>query len=191
MRPLVGLLGTIVLAGPTHADDVADAIAEGRAAYEAGRIPAAQDALQRALQRLAGQAAVLHTAALPAPLPGWRIQDTSVSGNAGLGGTAARTQVARSYVNAEGRLVTVGIVTGASMRSEVDRMLGGLTTGNPSSDERMRWVRVGRELASQTYDGTLRMFVGGQIIVVVDGSAGPGAILAYAEAVDFARLLAR
>jgi hypothetical protein len=170
---------------------VTDAIAEGRTAYEAGRIAAAQDALQRALQRLAEQAAVLHAEALPAPLPGWRAGESSISGRAGPGGTGARTQVARSYINAEGRHVTVGIVTGASMLNEIDRMLGGLTTGSPAGDRRMMWVPVGRELASRSGDGALRMFVGGHIIMVVDGNAGPGDILAYAEAVDFARLLAR
>ena len=185
---VVVMTGLLVGGTGVNADNVTDAIAEAQAAYQAGRIGGSQAALQRALQRLAEQAAAIHADALPAPLPGWRPEEASISGRAGPGGLRARTTVARRYINARGQHVTVGIVTGASMLNEVDRMLGGLTTGNPARDQRMQWVQVGREFASQSYDGTLRMFVGGHIIVVVDGNASADAIRADAEAVDLGRL---
>ncbi len=171
---------------PARADEITDAIAQAQRAYQGGRMQAAQTALQEALQLLAQRAAAGLAAALPEPLPGWTADaaDFNVAGVPGLfGGSGA----SRTYRNAEGQSVEIQVMADNPMIAQLGAVLS-----NPMLAAAIgRLVRVGDQRAIQQSDGDIQMLVDGRILVQVQGDAAAEAKLAYARAIDAARLSGR
>src|ERR1700693_2597539 len=90
------------------ADDILDAIDQGRKAYQSGDIAGAKQQLDLASQLIAQKNAEAFVALLPAPLPAWKAEkaQSHAVGAALLGGASAAS---RTYTNAKGDNVEVSI----------------------------------------------------------------------------------
>lgn len=176
----------VFLAWPAAGDEIGDAIGEARRAWGAGDTAAAKSALEEALQLLAQRAAAGLGDAMPAPLPGWTVGETETSALAALGmfgGTTAK----RDYRNAARQRVSIQIVADSPMIASL-----GMVMANPAMAGGMgRLVRVGTQRAIVTKDNEVQMLVDNRILVTIDGTAPLEAKLAYAQAVDVARLAQR
>ena len=173
-------------ASPARADEISDAIAEAQRAYQGGQVQAAQTALQEALQLLSQRAAAGLAAALPNPLPGWTAEEanTNAAGGVGLFGGSTAT---RTYRNAREQSVEIQVVSDNPMVAQLAAILA-----NPMLAGAMgRLVRVGEQRAIQSNDGDIQMLVDNRILVQVQGDAPAEAKLAYARAINVARLTAR
>lgn len=184
------LLATALVAGlavnaPARADEVTDAIAEAQRAYQAGQVQAAQTALQEALQLMAQKAAAALAGALPDALPGWTADEaTSSAAGAGMFGGA---QASRSFHNAQGQTVEIQVMSDNPLIAQLGPILA-----NPMLAGAMgRLVRIGDQRAIQGNDGNIQMLVDNRILVQVQGDAPTEAKLAYARAINVARLSAR
>lgn len=186
-RPL--LLAAAVVAGlaatPVRADEVSDAITEAQRAYQAGQVQAAQTALQEALQLIAQRAAATLAGALPDALPGWTADEASSSAaGAGLFGGATAS---RSFHNAQGQTVEIQVMSDNPLIAQLGPILA-----NPMLAGAMgRLVRIGESRAIQASDGNIQMLVDNRILVQVQGDAPAEAKLAYARAINIARLSGR
>jgi len=167
----------------TAADDILDAIDGARKAYQAGDMPNAKQSLDLASQLIAQKNAEAFSALLPAPLAGWKaekVQATAV-GAAMFGGASAAS---RSYSNAKGDTVEVSITGDSAMIMQFGPMLN-----NPALAGAMgKLVRIGNQRGIQTNDGDIMMLVANKIMIQVQGSADAASKLAYAQAVDVAKL---
>ncbi len=186
MRMLRILFGVTVLAAaalPALADDILDAIDGARKAYQAGDMPNAKQSLDLASQLIAQKNAEAFSALLPAQLVGWKaekVQATAVDA-AMFGGASAAS---RSYSNAKGDTVEVSITGDSAMIMQFGPMLN-----NPALAGAMgKLVLIGNQRAIQTNDGDIMMLVANKIMIQVQGSADAAAKLAYAQAVDVAKL---
>ncbi|MEO3473979.1 hypothetical protein AAFN86_19070 [Roseomonas sp. CAU 1739] len=182
---LAAVLTTALAAAPARADDVSDAIAEAQRTYQAGQVQAAQTALQEALQLIAQRAAARLAAALPEALPGWTAEEaTSNAGGAGMFGGATAT---RSFRNAQGQTVEIQVMSDNPLIAQLGPILA-----NPMLAGAMgRLVRIGEQRAIQGNDGNVQMLVDNRILVQVNGDAPAEAKLAYARAINVARLIGR
>ncbi|HWT11055.1 MAG TPA: hypothetical protein VN329_17920 [Roseomonas sp.] len=184
------LLATAVMAvlaatAPARADEVSDAIAEAQRAYQSGQVQAAQTALQEALQLIAQRAAAGLAAALPDALPGWTAEEpTSSAAGAGLFGGATAS---RSFRSAQGQTVEIQVMSDNPLIAQLGPILA-----NPMMAGAMgRLVRIGDQRAIQGNDGNIQMLVDNRILVQVQGDAPVDAKLAYARAINVARLTGR
>jgi hypothetical protein len=169
---------------PAHAaDDIADAIDQARKAYQAGDLAAAKQQLDMASQLIGQKNAEALVALLPEPLPGWQGEkpQTQAIGAAMFGGASAAN---RSYTNAKGDDVEVSITGDSAMLMSLMPMLN-----NPAMAGAMgKLIRVGSQRAIQTHDGDIMMLVNSKFVINIRGSADTAAKLAYAKAVDIAKL---
>ena len=176
----------MAVAAPARADEISDAIGEAQRAYQGGQFQAAQTALQEALQLLQQRGAAGLAAALPDALPGWTAEEatSSAAGAAGLfGGSTA----SRSYSNAQGQTVEIQVMSDNPLIAQLGPILA-----NPMLAGAMgRIVRVGDQRAIQGNDGNIQMLVDNRILVQVQGDAPVEAKLAYARAINVARLSQR
>jgi hypothetical protein len=187
-RPILlsAAVAAMLAAAPARADDIADAIAEAQRAYQADRFQAAQTALQEALQLLSQRAAAGLAAALPDALPGWTAEEAS-SNAAGVAGLFGGSSASRSYRNAQGQTVEIQVMSDNPMIAQLGPILA-----NPMLAGAMgRLVRIGEQRAIQGNDGNVQMLVDNRILVQVQGDAPPEAKLAYARAINLARLAGR
>jgi len=183
---LATLTGAMLAGGPARADDVTEAIAAAQRAYQAGQFRAAQTALQEALQHLGQRAADALGAALPAPLPGWTAEEAT-SSFAGAAGVFGAATASRTYRNAAGQSVEIEVMSDNPMIAQLGALLS-----NPMLAGAMgRVVRIGEQRAIQGSDGDIQMLVADRVLVQVKGDAAPEQRLAYARAIDFARLAGR
>jgi hypothetical protein len=171
---------------PARADDVSDAIAEAQRAYAGGNLQATQTALQEAIQLLAQRAAAGLAGALPAALPGWTAEEPQ-SNAAGVAGIFGGSTASRRYTNAQDQSVEIQVMSDNPMIAQL-----GVVLANPMLAGAMgRLVRIGEQRAIQGNDGNIQMLVDNRILVQVQGDAPAEAKLAYARAIDFARLARR
>lgn len=185
MRLALPLLAALALSPAARADDVTDALREALRTYEAGQFAAARTAIEEALQMLSQRSADSLSTALPAALPGWTAEDaeTRAGGIAVLGGVTA----SRRYTNAQGQAVEVSLATDNPLIGQLGPILS-----NPMLAGAMgRLIRIGDQRAVQTNDGEIQMLVDNRVLVTVRGDAPAEAKLAYARAVDLARLQRR
>jgi hypothetical protein len=183
---LSAAVAALVCAAPARADDIASAISEAQRAYQGGQIQAAQTALQEALQLLSQRAAAGLAAALPDALPGWRAEEAS-SNAAGVAGLFGGSSASRSYRNAQGQMVEIQVMSDNPMIAQLGPILA-----NPMLAGAMgRLVRIGEQRAIQGSDGNVQMLVDNRILVQVQGDAPAEAKLAYARAINVARLAGR
>jgi hypothetical protein len=164
------------------ADDVLDAIDQARKAYEAGDMTKAKQSLDEASQMLAQKSAERFAALLPEPLPGWIAGkvETEAVGVEIFGATSAT----RRYTNAKGRSVDVRITGDSTLVMPFAQFLINSAIAGAIG----KLIHVGSQRAIQTKDGMINMVIADKFLVTVDGSADAEAKLAYAKAVDVAKL---
>jgi len=163
-------------------DDILDAIDQGRKDYQAGNLSAAKQQIDLASQLIGQKNAESFAKLLPAPLPGWKAEkaQTQVVGAALLGASAA----SRDYANAKGENVNVSITGDSAMVMQFAPVLA-----NPAMAAAMgKLVRIGALRGIQNGDGDVMLVVNNKFLVNVTGSADAASKLAYAKAVDVAKL---
>jgi hypothetical protein len=171
-----------VTAPVAAADDILTAIDEARKAYQAADLARAKQSLDLASQLIGQKNAESFAALLPAPLPGWKAEkaQTSAIGTVGFGAS----QASRSYTNAKGDNVEVQITGDSAVIAQIASFLA-----NPGIAGAMgKLARVGNLNALVGSDGDIHMVVANKFLVLVQGSAPADAKLAYARAVDVAKL---
>jgi hypothetical protein len=180
------LLGAALLAAATlpavAADDILDAIDQARKAYTSGDMGSAKQSLDLASQLIGQKNAEGFAALLPKPLPGWKAGEvqTQALGQLGLGASTA----SRNYENAKGDHVDVQITGDSAMLMQFVTVLN-----NPAIAGAMgKLVRIGNQRAIQTREGDINLVVNNKFLVTVNGSADAASKMAYAQAVDVARL---
>ena len=185
MRGLRLLAGAMILAAAVPAfaaDDILEAIEQGRKSYQSGDMAAAKQSLDLASQLIGQKSAEGFAALLPAPLPGWKAeqaQTTSV-GQIGFGASVA----SRLYNNDKGDNVEVQITGDSAMVAQIATFLN-----NPALAGAMgKLVRVGSQRGIQDNDGNIKMIVANKFMISVEGSADAASKLAYAQAIDVAKL---
>ena len=156
---------------------------QARKAYQAGDMANAKQQLDLASQLIGQKNAEGFAALLPAALPGWtaeKAQATAV-GAAMFGGASAAS---RSYSNAKGDSVEVSITGDSAMLMQFATLLN-----NPAMAGAMgKLIKVGGLRAIQNQDGDVIVVVANKFVVNVQGSADAAAKLAYANAIDVAKL---
>jgi hypothetical protein len=175
---IIALLSPPALA----ADDILDAMDKARKAYQSGDLANAKQSLDLASQLIGQKNAEAFAALLPAPLAGWKADkaQTAAVGQVGFGASTA----SRTYANAKGENVEVQISGDSAMVLQFAALLA-----NPQIAGAMgKIVRVGNQRAIQNPEGDVHMVVANKYMIVVSGSADAAAKLAYAQAVDVAKL---
>jgi NAD-dependent DNA ligase len=181
-RPMAMLAVLGLLAAPALADEITDAMELARRAYQAGDLGNAKQALDLASQLIGQKNAEGFATLLPDPLVGWKAEkaQTTAVGAVMFGASVA----SRTYTNARGDNVEVQITGDSAMVTQFASLLS-----NPQIAGAMgKLTRVGQQRAIQNPDGDVHMVVANKFLVVVQGSAGAAAKLAYAQAVDIAKL---
>ncbi len=186
MQPVRLILAAALLAAAVlpvrAADDILDAIAQGRKAYQSGDLGSAKQQLDLASQMIGQKNAEAYAKLLPAPLPGWKAEKAQVHavGASLLGASNA----SRNYTNAKGDNAEVSITGDSAMIMQFGPMLA-----NPALAAAMgKLVRVGSLRGIQNPQGDVMLLVNNKFLINVTGSAGAASKLAYANAVDIAKL---
>ena len=164
------------------ADDILDAIDQARKAYQAGDMAAAKQSLDMASQLVGQKNAEGFAALLPAALPGWKAEkaETASVGVAMFGASSA----SRRYT---GPTATMSRCASPAIRRWSCSSRNCFM--NPAIAGAMgKLIRVGDQRAIQTNEGDVNMVVANKFLVTVDGSADADAKLAYAQAIDIAKL---
>lgn len=171
-----------IATAPALADDITDAIDQARKAYQSGDMANAKQSLDLASQLIGQKNAEAFATLMPNPLPGWKAEKAQAQsvGAVAFGGSVA----SRTYTNAKGDNVDVQITGDSALVMQFAPLLA-----NPQFAGAMgKIVRVGQNRAIQTPDGDINMVVANKFLVTVQGSADGAAKLAYAQAVDVAKL---
>jgi hypothetical protein len=164
------------------ADDVIDALDQARKAYQAGNFAAAKQATDLASQLIGQKNAEGFAALLPAALAGWTAgkAETNAVGVVGFGASTA----SRAYTNAQGQKVEVQITGDSALLTQFATVLS-----NPAIAGVLgKIVTIGNQRGIQTKEGDIHIVINNKILVSVTGSGPADAKLAYAQAVDVAKL---
>jgi hypothetical protein len=181
----VTLVALLVVAGsvPAVADDILDAMEQARKAYQGGDLAGAKQQLDLASQLIGQKNAEGFAALLPAALPGWKAEQAQAHAVGAMmfgGGSAA----SRTYTNDKGDNVDVSITGDSALLMQFAPLLA-----NPGMAGAMgKLIRVKDQRAIQSQEGDIMMVVANKFLVQVQGSADAAAKLAYAQAVDTAKL---
>jgi NAD-dependent DNA ligase len=174
---------TALAATPAYAaDEILEAMDQARKAYQSGDMANAKQSLDLASQLIGQKNAEAYSAALPAPLAGWKAEkaQTTAVGSVGFGAS----QASRSYSNGNGQNVEIQITGDSAMVAQFAAMMA-----NPQIAGAMgKIVRVGNQRGIQNPDGDVHMVVANKVMIVVSGSADAAAKLSYAQAVNVAKL---
>jgi hypothetical protein len=180
------LLATAVLlmAGPcvAAADEITDAIDQGRKAYQGNDLAGAKQSLDLASQLIGQKNAEAFGKLLPNALAGWTAEEvqTTAVGAVGFGASTA----SRSYHNPKGDNVDVQITGDSALIMQFATFLS-----NPAIAGAIgKIVTVGSLRAIQSAQGDIHMVVNNKYLVIVTGSGSANDKLAYARGVDVARL---
>ena len=186
MRVLRIMLGAAFVAAATlpaiAADDILDAIEQARKSYQSGDLGNAKQSLDLASQLIGQKNAESFGVLLPPALPGWKAEpvQTTALGQIGLGASAA----SRNYTNAKGDNVEVQITGDSALIMQFAPLLN-----SPGLAGAMgKIIRVGNQRAIQARDGEITMVIANKFLVTVQGSADAEAKMAYAQAIDVAKL---
>ena len=172
----------LTVAMPAFADDVTDAIEQARKSYQAGNLGEAKQSLDLASQLIGQKNAEGFAALLPKALPGWKQEntDTTAMGSTMFGASMATGR----YTNAKGDDIEIQITGDSAMIAPLAAVFA-----NPQFAGAMgKIVRVGNQRAIVTREGDVQMMVNNKFLIVVQGSGPADAKLAYAQAVDVAKL---
>lgn len=165
------------------ADDILDAIDQGRKAYQSGDMSGAKQSLDLASQLIAQKNAEGYAALLPEPLAGWKAEKAQANavGAAMFGGVSAAS---RTYSHASGDTVEVSISGDSALLMQFAPMLN-----NPAMAGAMgKLIRIGNQRAVQSHEGDIIMVVANKFLINVQGSANVANKTAYAQAIDVAKL---
>lgn len=177
--PLV--LTLAVLATPMRADIVTDSLTAALAAYQAGDLKTTTAQMAAATTGLTEIKTALLAAALP-PAPDGTTQEVNSDYAAGIAMMGGGTGVEASYSDASGNSMTVTFTTESPMLAMMMGMFG-----SPQTLAMLgKTAQVGDQLML-SQDGSLTTVVDGRILVVLNGDQ-PDALLALAQAIDFAAL---
>ena len=183
LRIVVAAVALWAAAMPAFAaDDILDAMDQARKAYQAGDMAAAKQQLDMASQLVGQKNAEGFAALLPAALPGWMAEkaETASVGVAMFGASSA----SRRYKGPDGHDVSVRITGDSAMVMQFAQLFM-----NPAIAGAMgKLIRVGDQRAIQTNEGTVNMIVANKFLVTVEGSSSAESKLAYAQAVNIAKL---
>ncbi|MGH6783286.1 MAG: hypothetical protein ACREBP_01535 [Sphingomicrobium sp.] len=164
------------------ADDILAAIDQARKAYQSGELTRSKQSLDLASQLIGQKNAEAFAALLPAALPGWQAEKAQTSAVGAIGFGAS--QASRNYTNAKGDSVEVQITGDSAVIAQIATFLA-----NPGIAGAIGKVtRVGSMNAIVGTDGDIHMVVANKFMVMVQGSAPADAKMAYARAVDVAKL---
>jgi hypothetical protein len=172
-----GLLG-----GPALADDITDAMDQAKKAYSSGDLTNAKQNLDLASQLIGQKNAEAFAALLPNALPGWKAEkaQAQATGAMAFGASVA----SRSYTNAKGDNVEVQITGDSAMVMQIATLLS-----NPQFAGAMgKLIRVGQQRAIQNADGDVNMVINNKFLITIQGSADSASKVAYANAIDVAKL---
>ena len=164
------------------ADDILEAIDQARKAYQAGDMATAKQSLDMASQLVGQKNAESFAALLPAALPGWKAEkvETAAVGVAMFGASSA----SRRYTGPNGNDVQVRITGDSAMVMQFAQLFMNPTIAGAMG----KLIRIGDQRAIQTSEGSVNMVVANKFLVTVEGSADAASKLAYAQAVDVAKL---
>lgn len=171
------------VAPSARADDILDAIEQGRKAYQAGDMTTAKQSIDLASQLIAQKNAEGYAALLPEALAGWKADkaQTSAVGAAVFGGVSSATRI---YTNAKDDTVEISISGDSALLMQFAPMLS-----NPAMAGALgKLIRIGDQRAVQNQDGDIMMIVANKFLINVQGTADAASKVAYAQAVDFAKL---
>lgn len=174
------LLG--LLAGPACADDITDAMDQAKKSYSAGNLTDAKQQLDLASQLIGQKNAEVFATLLPNPLSGWKAEkaQAQAAGAMAFGASVA----SRTYTNAKGDTVEVQITGDSAMVMQIATVLS-----NPQFAGAMgKLIRVGQQRAIQNSDGDVNMVVNNKFLITIQGSADAASKVAYANAIDVAKL---
>jgi hypothetical protein len=180
---LVAALAWLASAPVAYADDdVLKALDQARQSYRAGELAKAKEAADRASQLIGQKNAQSFVALLPQPMPGWTADEpqTTAVGSTVFGASQAR----RTYSKPSGEHVDVQITGDSAVIAQIAPIMA-----NPQIAGAMgKIVLLGNHRAIQNPQGDVQVIVANKFLVVVTGSAPPASKLAYAQAVDLAKL---
>jgi hypothetical protein len=182
LRAVAALSITLLAAAPALADEITDAIDAARKAYQAGDMSNAKQSLDLASQLIGQKNAEGFASLLPNPLPGWKADKPQVTavGAVGFGASVA----SRRYHNAKGDSVDVQITGDSAVVSQIAMLLS-----NPAIAGAMgKLIRVGNQRAIQDNEGNIKLVIANKFLVSVEGSADTASKMAYANAIDVAKL---
>ena len=189
MRRIVILAAclTLLLPAASRADELGDALGEINKAYKAGDFGTLRTALQDALQVLSQRAAANLAAALPSTCARSSSREAAETSSGGaLGLLGGGTQASRQYTNAQGQSVKIEVTADSPLIAQM-----GMLLTNPAMMGAMgKPIRIGNQRAVQTNDNEIQMMVDNRILVGVTGDAQIEAKLAYAKAIDLAKVAA-
>jgi hypothetical protein len=118
---------------------------------------------------------------LPAPLAGWQADDAQTTS---LGAAGSSVTAIRRYTDAKGNSLEVQITGDSGLVSKYGTMLN-----NPViSRSKGKIIPVGSQRAVQEPNGDVHLVIGDKYIVIVSGSGSANEKIAYAQAVDVAKL---
>lgn len=180
-RILLAAALTVAAPAAFAADDILEAIDQARKSYQDGNLTAAKQSLDLASQLVGQKNAETFASLLPEALPGWSADkaETASVGVAMFGASSA----SRRY-HGPGGDVEVRITGDSAMVMQFAQLFL-----NPVIAGAMgKLIKVGDQRAIQTNEGTINMIVNNKYLVTVEGSADAAAKLAYAQAVNVAKL---
>lgn len=179
---LAGVLLVVVGSIVARADEVTDAIEQGRKAYQGGDLANAKQSLDLASQLIGQKNAESFGKLMPPPLPSWtaeEVQTTSL-GAVGFGASSA----SRTYRNAKGDHVEVQITGDSAAIMQFATILS-----NPAIAGAMgKIVMIGNQRAMQSSEGDVHIVMNNKYLVMVTGSGSANDKLAYARTIDLAKL---
>jgi hypothetical protein len=183
MRSFI-LLAVLLMADQSvaSADEITDAIDQGRKAYQGNDLASAKQSLDLASQLIGQKNAEAFGKLLPNALAGWTAEEvqTTAVGAVGFGASTASC----SYQRANGDRIEVQITGDSAIIMQYATFLS-----NPQIAGAMgKIVTVGSLRALQSQDGDVHMIVANKYLVAVQGNGSPADKVAYAKAVDIARL---
>jgi hypothetical protein len=183
---LARALGTLVLLGllasPVFADDITDAMDQAKKAYSSGDLANAKQHLDLASQLIGQKNAEAFAAFLPNALSGWKAEKAQAQATGALAFGAS--VASRTYTNAKGDNVEVQITGDSAMVMQIAAVLS-----NPQFAGAMgKLIRIGQQRAIQNADGDVNMVINNKFLITIQGSADAASKVAYANAIDVAKL---
>jgi len=192
-RKLAGILavvvGVMLIAVPTWADDVTDSINEALEYYKEGAYTDAVGSLNYASQLIQQKKGEKLESFLPKPLDGWKAEDaTSQAVGAAMMGGGLSAERAYRKGNST---VNIQIITDSPIMQGMMMMFS-----NPmlAASDGGKLQKIGRQKAIVKYDaanksGDINVVVANRFLVTIDGDdVTEDDLKAYAEAIDYGKL---
>ena len=187
---LLALTVTALLAPATQADELSDSLAKAQALYAQGKYTEAIAELNFAIAQIQTKQMEQYETLFPVALPTWTAD--KIESQAGMAIMGGGISLSRYYHNEAGANVSVSIVSDSPMMSG---ML--MAMGNPLMLGGKKVVTIKGEKAVDDWDndsksGKLQLIVDSRVLITIDGNSleKKEDLLAYANAIDFAKLRA-